>query len=230
MAKDIISLGKKMAEIERKRSEIYAEIQRCENELSSANPTRSDFSKVASLDGEDIYRCYSVSNWLSKWEVVYGKGESYKGYTIKVLTDRFSKSSRYAAIKDNKVLYKDNSREKVVEYIDTRINALKESPALMKKIGIADLKYNTYACKRYTRFDKTTHLIASEYNIALYKFKMEHPDIKAWKVEISHNVRSLSDSELQWKIRSECEYDYSEGDYVRITADGASLTWGVTQY
>ena len=191
--------------------------------LVDGKPTKSEYAKISALilthfDKWDLQP--SVHKWIEKWGLEYAKTTKYKGFEIKFY------NGKYFSFRNGERQCCFNELDKLKARIDDCLDAEKKMPAIMAKLGLDKLCYETCECKRSTIFEKVKHNFADEMICVLYKFWKNNPNVNEWKVRVDHNMCSHTRDELAYESRSECEYSYDRGDYVCIDANGF-LEWGV---
>jgi hypothetical protein len=190
--------------------------------LINSKPTKSEYTKIVALLLANFSRWdlrTSVCEWIDKWGLEFAKTIKYKGFEIKFY------NGEYLSFRNGVRQYCLKELDKLKAIIDDCIDAEKKMPAIMAKLGLDKLCYETYECKRSTVFEKVKHNFADEMVCSLYKFWMRNPNFKEWKVKVERNMCSHTREELAYECRSECEYSYDKGDYVCIDANGF-LDWG----
>jgi len=190
--------------------------------LINSKPTKSEYTKIAALLLANFSRWdlrTSVCEWIDKWGLEFAKTIKYKGFEIKFY------NGEYLSFRNGVRQYCLKELDKLKEMIDDCVDAEKKMPAIMAKLGLDKLCYETYECKRSTVFEKVKHNFADEMVCSLYRFWKRNPNFKEWKVKVERNMCSHTREELAYECRSECEYSYDKGDYVCIDANGF-LDWG----
>ena len=219
IAKTYLKVRSQLDEAQRKYNEfIFNELNKWVNQT----PTKKEFVAISKLysNVKKYNVSDNVSSWLEKWGIEFAKSTKYKGYEIKFY------NGRYISFKNGKRELINEKLDTLKSMLDERIEADKKMPAIMAKLGLEKLQYETHACKRSTVYDKTIHKFSEEMTYNLYNFWKKHQNIKEWKIEIIHDTCSHTREELAYECRSECEYSYCVGDYVSIHADRRILDWG----
>ena len=220
VAKNFVKVHEKFREAHKK----YYQFMNDElPKLVDSKPTKSEYEKIASL----LLDCFSrleldmrVREWIDKWGLEYAKTTKYKGFEIKFY------NGKYFSFRNGERQYCLDELDKLKARIDDCLDAEKKMPAIMAKLGLDKLCYETCECKRSTVFEKVKHNFSDEMICSLYKFWKNNPNVNGWKVRVDHNVCSHTRDELAYECRRECEYSYDKGDYVCIDANGF-LEWGV---
>ena len=190
--------------------------------LIDSKPTKSEYTKIVALLLANFSRLEldtSVGEWIDKWGLEFAKTIKYKGFEIKFY------NGKYVSFRNGVRQCCFNELDKLKARIDDCLDAEKKMPAIMAKLGLDKLCYETCECKRSTIFEKVKHNFADEMICVLYKFWKNNPNVNEWKVRVDHNMCSHTRDELAYESRSECEYSYDRGDYVCIDANGF-LEWG----
>ena len=191
--------------------------------LIHSKPTKSEYTKIVALLLANFSRLEldtSVGEWIDKWGLEFAKTIKYKGFEIKFY------NGKYVSFRNGVRQYCLKELDQLKAMIDDCLDAEKKMPAIMAKLGLDKLCYETCECKRDTVFEKVKHNFADEMDFALYEFWKRNQNVNEWKVRVYHNLCSHTRDELAYESRSECEYSYDRGDYVCIDANGF-LEWGV---
>ena len=221
---------KKMLDEQEEIRKKVNEASRLLNEMiqNNAVPPKALYNRIrAFAESNGLLGIDSVSEWIDKADLALQKGVKYKGFVIKVRTYCTCPNIKSFVIYENGTpndFLNSNSNLKTEEdckaYIDLYFEIKKKIPTLLEKLGISKMYYNEKQAKRSYVFESYKVNIIDDllFQRNLLKFWHTYPDFSKWKVETVHNKCSLSDEELAYEIRSECEYSYCEGDGVTITA------------
>ena len=231
--KKYLQVGKKKWQLQKIQREYCDKIQniiKTEKEISV-----SEFKKIRQFliqNGGNIP--YIIRDWYLEMKQKLSKGIKYKGYEIK--------SGQYHGYlhiyKDGEIvdgIHGEMNEKGILEakkYIQLIIKTQKNAPLLMKKLGIQNLQYTILSCKRITVYDKQVRKIKEDkdFQRRLVKFAQETSlPIKKWKVQIEHNVKSLSDSDIRYEQRTQNQFNYAQGDVLKISVEDLryTLQWGV---
>ena len=237
LIKDYNAAIEEARKAEAKRANLAKQFYAMKN--SDEVPSQATYEKLRAFANENNFDggiSMDLKKWLDKIELHHKKGTKYKGFEIKEEKGGFY-GIRMHIFKDGKpfvVLNKDNmsSEAECKMKIDLYLEAISKAPAILKKLGISNLRYFFHEAKR-SEIHNTEHFDICDnilFQMDLISFLHRFPNMDKWKVSVEHEKCSLSKYDLQYEIRSQCEYQYYQGDGVKITTEENSsveLVWGM---
>lgn len=228
--KKYIQLDKKKNQIQKECKEFMYSLKEYieDNKLIS----KSEFEQIKKIiiQNNDRQIPYFMRDWYSSMKQKLSKGVKYKGYQIK--------SGQYPGYihiyKNEKVIdgvrgqLDEQGIQEAKKQINLIIKSQKNAPLIMSKLGIQNLQFTVYSCKRSTVYDKQVYKIKEDkdFQKKLVKYAQQIP-INKWQVKIIKNIQNIDNSQMNYLIRSQREYDYMKGDYLKITVGAKILEWGV---